>query len=620
MVKRVRHRPPRIFIKKGKIYVRIGKKRYLLSDQKKYTREQLIDIILKNLLVRRKRRAKGKVTRREKRLNLQDMKVFEQFEKLNRGRSRNLVLPTGLDKSSLQSNTEQSFFNALVKFSGNVPKDINVVNRAPPPTVLVHQAITPQVPAPKRVTPLLRDLPDRKSSEYNARYNQIKTRILDEFSKPGRKRDKTEALKKLIDAESIPVKHSNPTGGTKSTENLARDIIEYYETNNMGQQLVPVFNTYFPEGINLPTPAPPDKTGKFPPPPDKTGKFPPAPPGPPPPPDKTGKFPPAPPAPSKTTTVTKYKPPAAGGLGSLFAQIKNLGQSGLKKGSDRKEAAQVGEQPQSMLDQLKSVLGKRGNKGPSAAKTGETMDQRIERERREKIEQKQLEAAQSFLRGTKLKKIPSITTADEINKNPQDNIVTENPTELVDPDAPPPLEIEDVDQTAAGVVVRTLANQKRDQPLSTDEIDNMMRGVRGYIGTFPADFMKFLPKRLPKVFSFIMNTDPSSKPGKHWVAVRVDTRDENAVEYYDSFAEQASKRFMKQLKKLVDKLDVPVYLKLKINRIKEQNTSTNNCGWFAMSFIINRGLGQPFRECTGYDDSQNGEQNIDSLKNKFGYV
>jgi len=620
MVKRVRHRPPRIFIKKGKIYVRIGKKRYLLSDQKKYTREELIDIILKNLLVRRKRRAKGKVTRREKRLNLQDMKVFEQFEKLNRGRSRNLVLPTGLDKSSLQSNTEQSFFNALVKFSGNVPKDINVVNRAPPPTVLVHQAITPQVPAPKRVTPLLRDLPDRKSSEYNARYNQIKTRILDEFSKPGRKRDKTEALKKLIDAESIPVKHSNPTGGTKSTENLARDIIEYYETNNMGQQLVPVFNTYFPEGINLPTPAPPDKTGKFPPPPDKTGKFPPAPPGPPPPPDKTGKFPPAPPAPSKTTTVTKYKPPAAGGLGSLFAQIKNLGQSGLKKGSDRKEAAQVGEQPQSMLDQLKSVLGKRGNKGPSAAKTGETMDQRIERERREKIEQKQLEAAQSFLRGTKLKKIPSITTADEINKNPQDNIVTENPTELVDPDAPPPLEIEDVDQTAAGVVVRTLANQKRDQPLSTDEIDNMMRGVRGYIGTFPADFMKFLPKRLPKVFSFIMNTDPSSKPGKHWVAVRVDTRDENAVEYYDSFAEQASKRFMKQLKKLVDKLDVPVYLKLKINRIKEQNTSTNNCGWFAMSFIINRGLGQPFRECTGYDDSQNGEQNIDSLKNKFGYV
>ena len=600
--------------------MRIGKKRYLLSDQKKYTREQLIDIILKNLLVRRKRRAKGKVTRREKRLNLQDMKVFEQFEKLNRGRSRNLVLPTGLDKSSLQSNTEQSFFNALVKFSGNVPKDINVVNRAPPPTVLVHQAITPQVPAPKRVTPLLRDLPDRKSSEYNARYNQIKTRILDEFSKPGRKRDKTEALKKLIDAESIPVKHSNPTGGTKSTENLARDIIEYYETNNMGQQLVPVFNTYFPEGINLPTPAPPDKTGKFPPPPDKTGKFPPAPPGPPPPPDKTGKFPPAPPAPSKTTTVTKYKPPAAGGLGSLFAQIKNLGQSGLKKGSDRKEAAQVGEQPQSMLDQLKSVLGKRGNKGPSAAKTGETMDQRIERERREKIEQKQLEAAQSFLRGTKLKKIPSITTADEINKNPQDNIVTENPTELVDPDAPPPLEIEDVDQTAAGVVVRTLANQKRDQPLSTDEIDNMMRGVRGYIGTFPADFMKFLPKRLPKVFSFIMNTDPSSKPGKHWVAVRVDTRDENAVEYYDSFAEQASKRFMKQLKKLVDKLDVPVYLKLKINRIKEQNTSTNNCGWFAMSFIINRGLGQPFRECTGYDDSQNGEQNIDSLKNKFGYV
>lgn len=270
-----------------------------------------------------------------------------------------------------------------------------------------------------------------------------------------------------------------------------------------------------------------------------------------------------------------------------------------------------------LLSALQQQLSKRGDVdadvvvGDVAASRAAAKQERLDKEREE--------AGRALLLVTKLKKLPSITTADEIKTDIAAETLVGDKN---DPDAPPPLEIEDVDQTAAGVVVRTLANQKRGQPLSTNEIDNMMHSccARTYLGTYPADFLKFLPTKLPKIFSFVMNTDPSSKPGKHWVAVRVDTRDENAVEYYDSFGEEPSKRFMKQLKKLVNKLDVPIYLKLKINRIKEQNTSTNNCGWFAMSFIINRNLGQPFRECTGYDDSQNGEGRIDSLKNKFGYV
>ena len=248
---------------------------------------------------------------------------------------------------------------------------------------------------------------------------------------------------------------------------------------------------------------------------------------------------------------------------------------------------------------------------------------------RERLDREREEAAQALLLVTKLKKLPP-------------SITTEDPTELIDPDEisePTPdakvaiADIADIDQTAAGVVVRAMANKKRGQPLSTDEIDNMMRSFRGYLGTYPANFMKFLPQKraaspqqpdgtgkFPKVFSFVMNTDLSSGPGKHWVAVRVDTRDENTVEYYDSFGEEPSKHFMKQLNKLVNKLDVPVYLKLKINKIKDQNVNTNNCGWFAMSFIIDRNLGRPFRECSGYDASIAGEENIDALKNKFGYV
>jgi len=265
-----------------------------------------------------------------------------------------------------------------------------------------------------------------------------------------------------------------------------------------------------------------------------------------------------------------------------------------------------------LLSELQNQLSKRGDidvdaVADVAASRAAAEQERLDREREE--------AGQALLLVTKLKRRPP-------------SITTEDPTLLVDPDeisdpvpdAPDEPDIADIDQTAAGVIVRTLANQKRGQPLSTDEIDNMLKSTRGFIGTYPADFLKFLPQKLPKVFSFVMNTDLSSGPGRHWVAVRIDTRDENVVEYYDSFGKEPSKRFMKQLKQLVNKLDVPVYLKLKINAIKEQNTSTNNCGWHAMNFIINRNLGKPFRQCSGYDDSQNGEGRIDTLKNKFGYV
>ena len=49
-------------------------------------------------------------------------------------------------------------------------------------------------------------------------------------------------------------------------------------------------------------------------------------------------------------------------------------------------------------------------------------------------------------------------------------------------------------------------------------------------GVFPRDKIPRIPKN--KVLSFIFNTDPSDKPGKHWVAFHL-TR--NTVFYFDSY-------------------------------------------------------------------------------------
>jgi hypothetical protein len=717
---RTRHRPPRIFIKNGKIYVRIGKKRYLLKDQKKYSKEQLIDIILKNLLVRRKRRKKGKLTKREKRLNLKDLKTFEAFEKLNRSRrGSNLVLPAGLDMSLSRSSTEQSFLNALVKFSGKVPKDINVANRESS----TGAASTALVPAKKPTPPAPQVFTDAEYQRLKTELGLTKSQLansgragqfaVDLLSVERKVRDKTKKKTDILLPwkERLEAKYGitiDAKANTSMTDYLAKlanaypnglaDDDFYKDYLAMRGSL---FDTTAPAGPipSPPSAPPPPPPPSVPPPILSPTSVPPSisspPSAPPPPPGRGNKFvagrrPPAPLAMFSFTSDSEMKSNeraeyermkkatlAKFNKGQLVAKRKLLQQliadenipikidrtklitSGAKKGQQQyvstkgtsdlaKElfdyyeqndarvkiptvfntyfpaginavaapAAPVKKTPISnpgvdMIAELKKRL-----EGKKTATPGESIQERLERDKQER-EKKEETGAAAFLRGIKLKQLPT----QDVELIDAEQVIVE-PDEPVDGEPVDAAAEQVIDQTAAGLVVRTLASQNRGQPLSTNEIDAMMRSccARTYIGTYPADFMKFLPKKLPKVFSFVMNTDPSGKPGKHWVAVRVNTMDENAVEYYDSFAEQPSKRFMKQLKSLINKLDVPVYLKLKINKIKDQNTSTNNCGWFAMGFIINRNLGIPFRECTGFDDSHNGEDRIDAMKNKFGYV
>ena len=123
-----------------------------------------------------------------------------------------------------------------------------------------------------------------------------------------------------------------------------------------------------------------------------------------------------------------------------------------------------------------------------------------------------------------------------------------------------------------------------------------------------------------------MNTDPSNKEGKHWIAVLIDLDDDLSVEYFDSFGREPTRKFMKEIKKLIDKLRPHSYLKFKTNRVQLQDKNTQNCGFFAMKFLLDRlANGLTFKEATGYkneiiDNSIQGENNIQSLKNKFGYI
>lgn len=178
---------------------------------------------------------------------------------------------------------------------------------------------------------------------------------------------------------------------------------------------------------------------------------------------------------------------------------------------------------------------------------------------------------------------------------------------------------------------------KNQRGMYNTDIEHFMDQVPGFLGVYSADeIYKMVPLiaglKSP-VFSFVWNLDNSDKPGIHWNACYCDARTKTdnpnaqSVEIYDSFAREPTHQFLKQLKLLIDELvkrfSVDYYLKFKVNRIVDQRTNSNDCGWFAMKFIVDRMSGIPFVDATGYSNVETATKSMDKFKQKlikFGYI
>lgn len=82
--------------------------------------------------------------------------------------------------------------------------------------------------------------------------------------------------------------------------------------------------------------------------------------------------------------------------------------------------------------------------------------------------------------------------------------------------------------------------------MDTRQIAVILRNTTNFLGVFPSD-------KLPKAktpFTLVANTDPSDRPGTHWVAIHVAN---GKAEYFDSYGMGPSiptiRRFLKQFKK-----------------------------------------------------------------------
>ena len=125
-----------------------------------------------------------------------------------------------------------------------------------------------------------------------------------------------------------------------------------------------------------------------------------------------------------------------------------------------------------------------------------------------------------------------------------------------------------------------------------------------------------LPYVSPKTkeFGFIINSTSSKTTGQHWRAVFIDVPN-SEIDYYDSLVSQPTKEFLRDIKLLVDKINPNTYMKLKINMIKQQSDTSENCGFYCCKFLIDRFKNKTFKFASGGDKSDIGEYEIEKFKN-----
>ena len=132
--------------------------------------------------------------------------------------------------------------------------------------------------------------------------------------------------------------------------------------------------------------------------------------------------------------------------------------------------------------------------------------------------------------------------------------------------------------------------------MNTDQINRFVRSVchHNFQGVYSIDTLPEIPRLL------ICNTDPSHKPGSHWIAISVDY--ERRGEYFDSFGRKPPAIFEDYLNKHCKSWSY--------NARQLQSVVSSYCGAYCCvycmlkcrGFSLNRFVSL-FTNDTGYNDS-----------------
>jgi hypothetical protein len=97
------------------------------------------------------------------------------------------------------------------------------------------------------------------------------------------------------------------------------------------------------------------------------------------------------------------------------------------------------------------------------------------------------------------------------------------------------------------------------------------------LGVFPCDKIPLKPL---SPCGFIVNTDPSNRPGSHWIAIFI--QNDNNIEYFDSYGRKPTGLILKWFKK---------HKKRWINSQRIQGSFSSVCGHYSIYFLVKRWKG-----------------------------
>ena len=125
--------------------------------------------------------------------------------------------------------------------------------------------------------------------------------------------------------------------------------------------------------------------------------------------------------------------------------------------------------------------------------------------------------------------------------------------------------------------------------MDTDQIECLLRKTyhheaitADFLGVFPSDQLPLPFSRWPA--AFVANTDPSDRPGQHWVAVYQESPS-RPLEFFDSCG--LSPEFFS--------LTLPIS-PLILNNKQLQGFDSNVCGHYCIFFLVHRPLARSFRD------------------------
>jgi hypothetical protein len=160
------------------------------------------------------------------------------------------------------------------------------------------------------------------------------------------------------------------------------------------------------------------------------------------------------------------------------------------------------------------------------------------------------------------------------------------------------------------------------------EIEKIMKPFKDYLGCYANDqidiLIKYIKDNNIKKGGAILNTNNLKDKEGHWVAIWFDTIEDCSFEYYDPFGNNPKSSYLiNKFKQLFEDLETDCYIKVKINKIKAQSITSNNCGWYSIKYILERANSIPYKITTKYKKISNNEKDIKELKqqyNKFGFI